>query len=478
MALISLPLPRFNYKSANDEALAAHMGARLVDTYIDELGTFNKRPGLSVYCDLGTNSSVDGLFWSDEFNKIMAVSGGNIFTIEGGSQVGTPTDVTGDTLESAAKVSFVEDGTYVFMANGGEIVTYDNANPTDKMSDIETGPGTAPTSVSAIAFMDSYLIAQQAATATFFYTDPTDRLSWTDTDFYNTDYAPDVSNNLMVQDREITIFADTSIETWWNDGSAPFSRIQSALYDIGVKAPGSVVAYRGGYLFLDSNYRISALGGRQIQQISAPVDTELRDLIDAGDGRAFIAPIGNRVFYVLTFNADNKSIAYDLTTNGWAEWGEWDSTNHEWDRFKAWSYTFARDYNIHLVGGFGDGKIYKLDFDVFQDDGQEIRSVIKTAPQTHGTFNRKRSNSIRLRLKRGQTSGAEARIRWMDDDSNTATGWSAERNINLGDTGEGYMFVKLNNMGTYRARQYEFIHTDNSPFNLVKIEEDVEGGIH
>ena len=478
MPLVSLPLPKFNYPSLNDEALEAHMGARLVDTYIDEVGSFNKRPGLSLYCDLGTSLSVDGLFWSDAFNKVIAVSGGSIFSITGGASVGTSTDITGDTLQTTGKVSFVEDGTYIFMANGGEIITYNNSTNSDKMSDIETGPGTAPTDVQSVAFIDSYLLAQRANTAVFRYTDPTDRLSWTDTDFYNTDYSADNSVQIMVQNREISIFGDTSIETWWNDGSAPFSRIQSALFDVGVKAPGSIVPYRGAYVFLDSNYRVSVLAERQIQRISAPIDTELRDLANAGDGRAFIAPIGNRVFYVLTFNSSNKTLTYDLTTNGWAEWGEWDSTNHEWDRYKAWSYCYDRLHNIHLVGGFNDGKIYKMDFNTYQDDGQEIRSLIKTAIQTHGTFNRKISNRLAIRLKRGDTSGAKARIRWKDHDSNTHTGWSAERDINLGDSGEGYMFEKLNRMGSYRARQYEFIHTDNSPFNLIKIEEDVTGGIH
>jgi hypothetical protein len=117
--------------------------------------------------------------------------------------------------------------------------------------------------------------------------------------------------------------------------------------------------------------------------------------------------------------------------------------------------------------------VYKVDPSSYQDNGNTIKSLIRTGHINHGTDNFKRSNQLRVRLRRGVgaiTGDPQFSLRWRDQGG----AWSNWHSRNMGRAGDPEFFVTFKRMGKYRTRQYEIQHADNSDFTLISIEEDVE----
>ena len=66
---------------AVDEVGLKTNNAAMQDCYVDEKGGVNRRPGMPEFCDLGTAAPVDGLFWWETEDIVLAVSNGDVFKI-------------------------------------------------------------------------------------------------------------------------------------------------------------------------------------------------------------------------------------------------------------------------------------------------------------------------------------------------------------------------------------------------------------
>jgi len=465
MPWVDIPLPKLNYPSADSSELPQEVGGRMVDMFIDNLGNYRSRPKLEEFVDLGTAAAVDGIFWSENREFALAVSGGSIFKLV---HAGNPVDVTGDALTAGKKVIFDEDGTTIVMANGGRMVTYADPGATAFMADAD-----APIEVNHVAFLDGYMLANKLDTKRFPFSDPTNILSWAVLDFFSAEGRPDNLEAVFVTEREIALFGRQSIEWWWNDGS-PFSRIETAFSDSGVGAVASIVQTDDEqYLLLTDKRRVKIFKGRNSQDISAPVDSIIKKLVFPREGRGMFIKIGEQSFYVLAFPDDNKTIVVDLASGTWAEWGEWNVPNGSYDMFRGISYAFADKWDFHLIGDRNNGKIYKLSFDNTDDDGNTVRSLLRTGPIVHGSYNEKRCNAIKIRMKRSRGTGVtepKIALRWRDD----GLEWSNEIDVSLGKEGDSDYFALVTELGSYTSREWEFIHTFDTDFTLVNVKEDVE----
>jgi hypothetical protein len=182
--------------------------------------------------------------------------------------------------------------------------------------------------------------------------------------------------------------------------------------------------------------------------------------------------------YVLTFPGANRTFVYDLRQNHWTgEWGNWHSASGTYRRFRANAYCYAERWNMHLVGDKSDGYVYNLSNEKFTDGASDvIRSTRKTGFITHGTSNRKRCKRIRLRLKRGVATDAvpspTMQVRWREQGRAWTPTYSL--NVSLGAVGQHELYVELTQCGSYRARQYEFIHSDATEWILMSGQELVE----
>lgn len=129
-----------------DQEVVDPLGQHLENVMVHSFGV-RPRPGCFGYLSLGTSVGVDGLFWWGEQSLLIAVSGGKVFKISGGTIDGdfflledatfflledggklllespaVSTEVTGGTaMNTNQRVTFANYGEILFMANGGKV---------------------------------------------------------------------------------------------------------------------------------------------------------------------------------------------------------------------------------------------------------------------------------------------------------------------------------------------------------------------
>jgi hypothetical protein len=340
--------------------------------------------------------------------------------------------------------------------------------------------GDAPTTVSHVAYLDGYVLANDIGTGQWFYADPLDLTSWNALDFASAEGKPDTIDALHVGWGEVALFGRQSIEFWYNDGVSPFARINGGVVEDGIEAAYSVGQLPDGWIYLNKARRFMRLRGRQPEPISFPFDRFIQDLSTVEETVADVIDIAGQLFYVVTFPISDRTLVYNVYRQQWHEWGYWDVNTTTHRRFLGQHHAFARSLNKHFIGDYQSDVIYELSRSVHTDgvNNDVIRSVRRTGFVSHGTYGRKRSHALRIRAKRGlgTVDGVNGptdptmQVRYRD----AAGAWSNERSVSLGAVGQHELIAELRRLGMYTTRQWEFIHTDNTDWVLSDAQELVE----
>lgn len=299
-------------------------------------------------------------------------------------------------------------------------------------------------------------------------------LSWQNTNFFVAEGNPDGISGVKVNWRKVFVFGPQSTEIFWNDGTTPFARLGGGFVQRGVIAKHSFVEAGDAIYWLDEESRFVVLTGSIPKFVSTPFDKYIQGFGTVSDAIADNIVVDGRTFIVIHFPTEDKTLVYDYGKKAWMEWGEWDTELGDYRRWKGNCYANATGFDKHLVGDKANGKIYELDSSVFQDDGATIRFFRRTGHVNHGTDRKKKSSELIIRVKSGEGTGVTTpymTIRWRDDGKNK---WSNEHFVDLKFTGNTGFTARLHRLGIYRTRQYEIAVTENIPFVLVGMEENIE----
>src|SRR3989304_3425058 len=227
---IKLPIGTDACKNVDDAAIN-HLSPSLINAYTDELGATNKRPGLTSWIDLGTGYPVEGLYWWEFDQSVIAVSNGRIWRITDAG--GTKSEISsgGDLLDpygttlGRVRVEFAELDTYVFMANGKFVYYPDGASLSKYVNDADAD---APTHVHYVTAHDKYILCDDAsAVGRVRYSNVGSPLAWNALDFFTLESKPDDLMQVRSAWREIFLPGSDSIEVWFNDGVTPFYQTRS-----------------------------------------------------------------------------------------------------------------------------------------------------------------------------------------------------------------------------------------------------------
>jgi len=463
-----LPLATQAFESAEDVQLS-QFNAAMVDfipVKIEEKIHLMKRYGLVEYLDLGTNAPVDGLYWFDRGRVTLAVSGGRVFKISDAS--GTVMELFGSTaMQSNAPVNFASDATRVIMANGGRMVHTDLATLTT-MAD-----GDAPTSVSHVVSMDQYVLANSIGSGTIQFSAINDLTNWTALEFFTAESKYDDVVAIREGYREIIALGRESVEFWVNDGQNPFSRIPGSAQPFGTDAAQSLALVGDTWIWLDHTRRLATMNGRQVVNMSTPYDRVIQEMSSVNDAIGYAISFDGQPLYVLNFPTARQTLVYNYMSGQWHKWGYWDLSNGRYERFRGMSYAYARSWNLHLFGDHTNGKIYRMSRTAYTDNGNPIRSMVRTGNVDHGTYMNKRSDLVRVRCSRGgdaNVANPQLRMRRRVNDS---AQWENERSKPLGPVGNRYPFIDFRRNGVYKTCQYEFVHSDDSPLIMIGAQEYV-----
>jgi hypothetical protein len=276
---------------------------------------------------------------------------------------------------------------------------------------------------------------------------------------------------------EIYAWGSDGLEIWQDDGVTPFVPIQSAFTVAGIEgmyAYGKIDNTIFALCVIEGKGCVIRINSRSPQIVSEPIARILSEMSTVSDAFCDIISVGGISIALFSFPSAGQSWAYDYKNDTWLRWGYWNLLRGEHQRFIGQHSCFVKSWNKHLIQSRVDGKIYELDRNTYDDDGNIMLSYRRTGWIDRGTWNRKRIPQLYIKGKVNPIdldNPAMLQFRWRDNGNPT---WQPLVEISLNPDEQGNFVVPMNRMGMYRSRQYEFRISDNVDMVLVGANEEVE----
>lgn len=482
MPTVKVPLGTPAYTNVDGVQLT-DASYRIHNAFVDETEAIVKRPGytsLFTSDNQSLNQSIRNMFWWSHIDKLVTVTGSNVYLTKKNGEIFDLTrlyDQTslGTILNGNKRPSIATDGTYLYVAEGKTLAQTTTVSGQTYFIEADATI-TKPTT--HVAYLDGYLLCNIADTTGFQFSDPvthTPGSSWTADDYASAVGDPDVLNALYVYGRELLLFGPTSLEVWENDGTTPFSRLPTGYHTMGCIAPYSVAFSDSGVYWLNQNKRFVKYTGGAVEYASSDYDKEIQSYGNVSDCYSMRLDLAGRQLILFTFPVANKTLCYDIGSESWSEWGEWISAAGTYSALPISSTAYSPTWNLTLAGSTVDSTVYSISADNYSDNGTPIRMSQISGHINYGTLKRKRSQELRLIIKRGSNSspasGGKLIVRFRDDGSSY---WQNEIEVDLGQVGETEHVVKLYPRGIFKNRQYEIYSTDNIPVLYLEAEEDID----
>jgi len=421
-----------------------------------------------------------------------------------------------DALKSGADVSVVNYGSVLYMANGGKIIKITANAATNAVAIADAD---APTAVTKLATLDSYLIGNNLAAgqeSTFWWSEVLAPEDWQG-EFASAESSVDRLVNIKVSNGLIYLLGTRSLEIWYNDGVTPFVPLSQGIIQIGTCAPDSFIWCRDAFYWLDEHRQLVKLQGNQpirlppenIQSLSM----FLQGLSGVADARAQYIAVSGQEFYILQLPSEQKTVAYNLTNHTWSVWSKYISSESIYEQWYGEQLEYSDAWNMRLVGHNSDGTIYEFSNDYTYDGGLEaeyietqtgeylldsggspiemassggtslsepVRTLIRTGQINHDTMTvKKRSAKYTLLCKRtgdfkANITSMSVRMRWRDNGTDNWSAWKAGSIDNVDDT---TFRIAWRRNGDYYNRQLEIVNQDDAPLLIVHLEETFDYGV-
>lgn len=324
-------------------------------------------PGKTLFSDLGASPSrgtwpVDTLATPVFFT----VNAGTLYSV---NNAGTAT-VIGTINTTSGDVSMADDGTYLVLVDGSDGWVYNMITPAG-LNEITDGNFT--TTPTTVAWQDTYFIVSSAAASKQYQlSSPGDPTTWP---AVNINFAGAGSGKLQAVISEhsiVELFGDFYVEFWTltNSPDFPLSRIPGSSQKYGLAARWSIFEYDNSIAGLFKNrmgeVNMSRMSGFGLTRLSNP---ELESLInlyaDKADCSGYGYMLGGHPMALFNFPTADKSWLYDGMMQ---EWTELQDANGDRD----WGHKYCNFINQRLVTDYRNGKIYKLDPNVYTNNGDVL----------------------------------------------------------------------------------------------------------
>ena len=364
------------------------------------------------------------------------------------SGTGIPADTLIASIDSSTQLTLTNAAT----ATGTNNLTYTLAGPPDNIT-------TTPASLNRSLYIAGIDLG-------IWGTDLDDPTAW---DPLNVIYAyarPEGVRSLATQLSTIVVFKATTTEFFRDAGTtpAPLQRVEGLFLDVGLQGYHTLVEVDDTLLWSSAQrslqsgvWMMTKLGAKEI---STPAVRRLLDehRFSAQYGMALV--FRGHTFYILAIDGVPAQV-YDITSGLWYQWtalGEVD-----------WPFRGAAMGN---TGGVflqhrSNGKIYRLDDEVFTDDGLAIDMDIYPPEFDGGT--RKGKYLARMYINGDQVEGSELKLRVSDDNQ---LSWS---NYRLFDLGHSRPWIE--HCGTFTKRFFHFRHSSPTACKLNEVELEMQVGV-
>jgi hypothetical protein len=461
--LVDIELNKKLFKNVDESMITSTFGA-LENCFVTESNGVSRFPGLKEFADLGTNAEI---YLGRNGNDLIAVGAdGNSFNVR---RDGSFKSIPGTPVLGGQRASFARSRDGLMLAAGQQIVKYDGVKNTILSEN-------APLS-QFVGFLDGYILAVEKDSGRFQHSNLNNLSKWDPLDTFSVDGSPDDINAMIITPfNEILLSGEESIEQYerYVGGNVPFFRRWST--GDGISEPGTLCYADNAVWGLNARHEFVRLSGQTSQSVSDDIQKEIEDrygLSNLGSldkAWARFCPIKGQKFIIFqspeatnAYGTKGFTAVFDIRRGQWFEIFGWDEANGVptlWpgrDVFSMWGKIF--------VGG--NGKIYELSSDAYNNDGDVQRAYIRTAHfDTLGTMEVDR---VRMTIKRGVGSYTKSPVlAFRSNPDNKGFGVTQFRE--LGVTGADQMIIEFGAQGTADTWQFEIMMTDDCPFELRRLQ--------
>lgn len=356
-------------------------------------------PGLSLFVDRGETPwrglhPLNNLLYGVHRNTFYEINNAGAITARG--TIGT----------SEGRVDISDNGSIIAIVDGTEIYTFDTSTPSTPIAAVTDAQ--RPTSPNTCIFQGQRTLTDEDGTGQFKGSALTDPTSWAALDFATAESNSDDLIRIINYRGTVVLFGEYTTEFWSNVGGAgfPYARILGADVEYGLAARWSVGRFAGTFAFLSKNREgqsiISVLNGYNTPTRISNFELEhaINNYATISDATGFGYMLGGHPMYQINFPTAGKSWLYDGSTQYWSELRYGADGRHRAE--------MAIDYlNQTIVADYENGKLYKLDSNVYTDNGDLIHTILRG----RHIFNQKkkiRINRIELGFEPGTTTDQTA----------------------------------------------------------------------
>jgi hypothetical protein len=411
----------------------------MVDTFGEKVLALHHMPGLNEWWDFTTTVPIRGMHVRG--TSLFVMVGNTLYEMTVSSKVITATS-RGTIGTDSGYVYMADDRTNLLVVDGAEGYVLEADNTFGAIADTDFP---VP---SSLTYQDGYFLVTKDGSDQVWQSDSLDPLTWGATNFKVASAKPDKALRVISNINNLYVFGEISTEVWYNSGDLdfPFDLVPGGIFEFGTAAAASAAINNNRQLFvLGNDLQVRQIDGLQPKIVSTPqVSFRFASYETTSDAIGYCFSMEGQNFYVLTFPLEKATWVYNTTSGFWSEWQSYPGYNKHRGQCFAWFD------NKPLVGDFGNGKVYKLDFDTYTDDGEENISY-RTLQAITAKRNRIFFHTLEAELETGTEGVTDAQVAldWSDDGGHT---WGNEHLRNMGSTGEYAKRVRWHKLGTSRDR--------------------------
>ncbi len=421
-------------------------------------------PGCKQWVDIGVSVEIRGMIEFDGY--IYAVCGDTVYKISS-SGAKTALSTTLDTstgpvwMEHNGLEVMITDDTYGYLVNS------------DVVSKITDADFPTP---SSLTYQDGYFIVTEKDTGRYWLSALLDGSSWNALDYTTSEGLPDDAVSCLMANRELWNFGEISTEIYYNSGASdfPFERLPNGFFKTGIGAAHSAVNMDNSVFWFTDKRQVVVASNYSPVIISTPqIDAHFSRMSTVSDAIGFAYTQMGHTFYQLTFPTEGETWVYDAATRLWHQRKSYKSGSVTDGRHRANCY--FRFNGKHLVGDYNNGKIYELDPDTYEDNG-EVKRWKRTCQYIQKNGERVFFANLQLffesgvGLVTGQGDDPEVMLKWSDDGGHT---WSNEHWANIGAIGEYGHRTIWRRLGKSRSRTFSIEGTDPVKTVIIKAVADI-----
>jgi hypothetical protein len=416
-------------------------------------------PGLSELCSLPFCTEIRGLLSWNGYLYCVAQRGSQsvLWRIE---ENGTYVELGIITTSAYGPVWMVNNSTQICVVDGvwGWVYNFVTGLWT-QIADVDF-PG-----ASSVDYQDGYGIFSYPNSDQWFFSDLDNFTSFDALNYYSASSSPDNVVSVLCDHREPWIFKQSTHEIWRHVGgdnlsieNPTFERNPGGMNPYGCGAAKSPTRFDNTVAWLSDQGQLLSAVGYNVNIITNEMfGRAIAGFTDFSDAIFFSYIDKDHQFLQMTFPLAGQTWVYDAKTKIFHEKTSYIEEGG-WGRHRANCYALLN--NIHYVGDYRNGKIYKMSINYYDDNGEKIQRIVHTK-EVDGGLKRISFPDFQIITESGVglESGLDPQV-MLDFSADGGKTWTSCGWQSAGKIGEYWQIPTWRHMGGGYKRMYRATMTD------------------